>query len=90
MKPLILLVAALALAGCKTTEPPEPVVQTKLVTIEPLPECLVTDPDWIEPTDDMRLKPAARRDQTNKENFNAMRSNRSVCREGLKANQNRG
>ena len=77
--------------GC--ADPSKPMVSTKLATIAPPHECLSSDPSWTNPPDaDEARSETARRERANKDRFNAMRRDRSVCRAGLKAIQrsNRG
>jgi hypothetical protein len=80
MKALI-LIAAVMLAGCSN-----PVVVTSLAGVPN--ECLSSDPAWKQlPDSDVSRSEAARNYQTNKEAFKSMRSNRAICRAGLKAAQ---
>jgi len=73
--------------GC-WSDLPDPMISTKVVTISPPHECLSTDPAWANPPDaDEPRSETARRERKNKDNFNALRSDRSVCRAGLKAIQ---
>jgi len=74
---------ALLLAGC-SGDPP--VVVTGLAGVPG--ECTSADPVWQQlPDSDVRRSEAARNLQTNKEAFKSMRSNRAICRAGLKAAQ---
>lgn len=85
MKRLILL-ATVVLAGCGGNG--VPVVWTKLAQTEAPAECTNSDPKWTElPDADVKRSDAARNYQANKEAFKSMRSNRAVCRAGLKAQQ---
>jgi len=73
--------------GC-WSEPPDPMISTKLAMITPPHECLSSDPAWSNPPDaDEPRSETARRERKNKDSFNAIRSDRSVCRAGLKAIQ---
>lgn len=81
----LILLAALLLAGCAD---PQSFVFTKLVSPTVPAECLSLDPKWKDPPEaDVKSDETARLTRTNKDNFNSMRSDRSVCRAGLKASQ---
>ena len=72
--------------GC--ADPSAPMVATKIATITPPHECLSSDPAWTNPPDADELRSdTARRERANKDKFNSMKNDRSVCRAGLKAIQ---
>jgi len=80
MKRLIVF-ATLALMGCGG----DPTVMVKPLSVA---ECTSADPQWKElPDSDVTRSQISRNYQTNKEAFKSMRSNRAICRAGLKAAQ---
>ncbi len=81
---LIVSLLAVVAAGC-ASQPEKPMVITKIVKPSIPGECLSDDPEWTIPPDaDERRSETARRERENKEGFFAMRSNRAVCRAGLR------
>jgi hypothetical protein len=72
---------AIVVSGCSGDGP---VVMTSLASAPT--ECTSSDPHWTElPDSDVTRSQAARNYQSNKEAFKSMRSNRAICRAGLKA-----
>lgn len=91
MRMLVLALATMPLAGCSLFhEPaPPPEIVFKNTTTTPPDECESPDPEWHDPPQGFEPLPdIARRERANKDGFNAMRSNRAVCRAGLKASDN--
>lgn len=83
---LMALTAALLISGLAGCSGDVPVVMTSLASVPT--ECTSSDPNWKSlPDSDVTRSQAARNYQTNKEAFKSMRSNRAICRAGLKAAQ---
>lgn len=82
-----LCVVVVTLSGCSGDG--VPVVMTSLAAAPT--ECTSPDPAWKSlPDSDVTRSQAARNYQTNKEAFKTMRSNRAICRAGIKAAQDKG
>lgn len=79
------VVVCILAGGCSN---PQSFVFTKLATPDIPPECLSSDPKWQNPPEeDIKADQTARLTRSNKEKFNSMRHDRSICRAGLKAIQ---
>ena len=79
----LLVLATVTLAGCA-----DPTVWVKPLAVS---ECLSADPQWTDlPDSDVTRSQVSRNYQTNKEAFKSIRSNRAICRAGLKAAQDKG
>jgi hypothetical protein len=65
---------------------PPPVLVTKVVTPDLPAECTSPDPNWIDPPKGFEpIGHVAEREQKNHDHFSDMKSDRAVCRAGVKA-----
>lgn len=89
MKPLFLMLALLALAGCSKEPPPAPQIVTVVPQCNPPPlpgECVSEDPSWtVLPDSAIDAETPPRVDGTNYEAFTAVTGKRRVCRKAILA-----